>query len=813
MRKRLLGETSGTAPRAAARAAAAVAVVAGVTPLVGWIFDVAVLRGLAASVAEAKPTTALGFVLAGASLWLLVPGALGARRRAGQALGAIAALIGAGSFAGYLVGRDLGIGALPFGAPSVAADTANSGVPETALGLVLLGLALATLDTERPRRQALTEVFLLLVGTLGFFSLVAFAYGSPPSRSALAPMLPQTALLLLVLCAGVFCASPGYRARRAMRGDAGALITRRLLPIVIVVMPVLGWLRLAGQRADLYPPVSGVALFVAVVVAMLAVGIVRTARLLDRAQAESQEQQQRLQAIVDNTTSVIVLKDVHQGRFLLANRPFEQLVRRPREEILGLSDHDLFPPEVADAFREHDRRAVDAGRPVEFEETVMRDDGPHTYVSVRFPLLDTRGEPYAVGGVKTDITDRKQAEEVASKAQRKAERADQAKSEFLSRMSHELRTPLNSIIGFGQLLEMDGLDETQAEYVERILKGGRHLLDLINEVLDISRIEAGTLGLSLEPVDAHAAIDEALGLIRPMAAARGLRVYPPAAPPTPAYVTADQQRLKQVFLNLLSNAVKYNRDGGAITVSLQETAERLRFMVADTGAGLTNEQVQRLFVPFDRLGVEGHEIEGTGLGLALSKRLAEAMGGTLEVESERGVGTTFFLELPRVQEPGPGVELSAAGRRDPSEGTDDSGTKVLYIEDNLSNLRLVEEILSHRPELKLIAAMQGSLGLDLAERHRPDLIILDLHLPDMPGSDVLARLQSEPATRAIPVVVLSADATSSQIQRLLEAGAIAYLTKPLDVRRFLKVIDEHVGPSTTRAGDEKEKEEPWMPRR
>ena len=788
-------------PRAAARIAAALGFAAGAAALAGWAFGLPVPNGPVGDVVDAKPSTALGFLLVGASLWLLAPGRAGARRRAGQTLGALASLIGAASLAEYAIGADLGVG---------------PGVPQTAVGLLLLGVALVTVDSETPRRQALTEVLLLSTAAIGFFSLVAYAYaygsGSSATVQALAPVPTPTALMLLILCGGVLCAGRGHRALEIMRGGgAGDLMARRLLPIAVLAMPALGWLRLQGERADLYDQGTGVALFVAVVVAMLAVGIVITERALDRAEAENRQHQQQLQAILDSTTSAIYVKDL-EGRFLLVNRRCEEVIGRPKEQILGSTVHDLYPPDAADAFQRNDHRALETDGPLESEEVAPQEGGPRTFVSVKVPLTDARGEPYAICGVSTDITDRKRAEEAAGEARQRAERADRAKSEFLSRMSHELRTPLNSIIGFGQLLEMDGLDETQREYVERILKGGRHLLDLINEVLDISRIEAGTLGISLEPVDAHTAITEALALIRPMAADRGLRLYLPSAPPELSYVTADQQRLKQILLNLLSNGVKYNRDGGAITVSLEQRGERVRLMVADTGAGLSAEQMQRLFVPFERLGLLGHEIEGTGLGLALSKRLAEAMGGALEVESERGVGTTFVLELPRAQQPRPGVELAPADRP-ATDAEDDSRAKVLYIEDNLSNLRLVEEILSHRPELKLIAAMQGSLGLELAERHRPDLIILDLHLPDMPGGDVLARLHSEPALRAIPVVVLSADATEGQIERLLEAGARAYLTKPLDVRRFLEVIDEHISPSRTRGRNETEREASWMPQR
>jgi len=286
-----------------------------------------------------------------------------------------------------------------------------------------------------------------------------------------------------------------------------------------------------------------------------------------------------------------------------------------------------------------------------------------------------------------------------------------------------------------------------------------------------------------------------------MAAERRLRVAAPARATEPRYVLADQQRLKQILLNLLSNAVKYNREGGSITVSIEEGDGSLRILVADTGRGLTPEQQERLFVPFERLGAEAGAIEGTGLGLALSKGLAEVMHGNLEVQSEPSAGSTFALELPHAQPPDTGDDISAPPRGKLAEQPEDGRLEVLYIEDNLSNLRLVEQILAQRPQVQLLAAMQGSLGVELAQRRVPDLIILDLHLPDIPGSEVLARLRDTPATAGIPVIVLTADATQGQITRLLQAGAQDYLTKPLDVRRLLQLIDEHLSQSKPAQGE------------
>jgi CheY-like chemotaxis protein len=358
-------------------------------------------------------------------------------------------------------------------------------------------------------------------------------------------------------------------------------------------------------------------------------------------------------------------------------------------------------------------------------------------------------------------------------------------------MSHELRTPLNGIIGFAQLLELDDLTPGQRESVVHILKGGRHLLTLINEVLDIARIESATVSFSLEPVLANDVVRSAMDLVRPQAAAR--RVTLSESVPRERHVLADRQRLQQVLLNLLSNAVKYNRDGGRVTVSCADTAGgAVRIAVRDTGRGIPPALRARLFIPFERLGVAESGIEGTGLGLALSKRLVEAMKGALYIEDGDGEGTTFVVELPGAEAP-----AAPAGATD-ERAADGTGVRtrgtVLYVEDNLANLRLFERIVARRPGVTVLSAMQGRRGLELAADHHPDAIILDLHLPDLPGNEVLTRLRAGERTRDIPVVVLSADATPGQTARLLAQGAHAYLTKPLDVAELLAMVDRLLEP-------------------
>jgi signal transduction histidine kinase/DNA-binding response OmpR family regulator len=382
----------------------------------------------------------------------------------------------------------------------------------------------------------------------------------------------------------------------------------------------------------------------------------------------------------------------------------------------------------------------------------------------------------------------------ALRADCEALRADNAvKKHFLSRVNHELRTPLNTILGFGELLSFSDITAEHREWMSMMLKAAQQLLQLLDEVLDVSSSDAGGLSLSIDAVPVQDVITDALELIRPLALSRGVHLDPPPQLAASQFAAADLQRLRQVLINLLSNAIKYNYPGGKVTVTVgQQPGDRIRISVADTGRGIAEDQLGKLFVPFERLDAAQAGVEGAGLGLALSRHVIGAMGGSTGVTSTPGKGSVFWIDLPAaepiaVTQPAIGHDPIVACREYPAAKT------VLYVEDMVENLRLVEQVLKQRPSATLIPAMLAGVALDLARQHRPDLILLDLRLPDMPGEDVMHELSIDPATRNIPIVILSANATRQHIDQLRAAGATAYLTKPIRVRDLLQTLDGILG--------------------
>jgi signal transduction histidine kinase/ActR/RegA family two-component response regulator len=431
--------------------------------------------------------------------------------------------------------------------------------------------------------------------------------------------------------------------------------------------------------------------------------------------------------------------------------------------------------------------------PYSHEFTVVWPDGTERRIAARGSVLDGPDGSLRMIGVNWDVTEQRRAEQTLL-AKEAAEQASRAKSEFLSRMSHELRTPLNAILGFAQLLLLDAPEELSSEQrnrLDRIQVAGWHLLELINEVLDLSRIEAGAVKLGNEPIVLSDMVSECMDLILPQAQNAGLALATDTARAEGIIVMADRTRLKQVMLNLLSNAIKYNFAGGSITVGVARGAgNTVELFVRDTGRGMSAAQLSRLYEPFDRLGVDTTGIEGTGIGLAISRRLVELMHGTIHVTSEPGVGSEFRVKLPRAPANAtPRIRNTDTSPQLPAMPDSEHFATVLYIEDNPLNRLLIEQYLMLRPAWTLVHAEDGASGVLLARTLQPDLTLVDINLPDFDGFEVVRRLQADPLTESLEFVALSANAMPQDIDRAKEAGFVDYWTKPIAVEDFLTKLD------------------------
>jgi PAS domain S-box-containing protein len=519
-----------------------------------------------------------------------------------------------------------------------------------------------------------------------------------------------------------------------------------------------------------------------------------------RTESALRESEQRFRNIFDHAPIGIVYADL-LGQVRDANPRLRELIGYDAEALVGRSIAELTHPDE----RAEDTQALAQllrGELPEVQRTtrLQHRDGQMLWVRMNWRLLrGVQGEPQRLVAVVEDITEHLRRQE-AEQGRQLAESANRAKSEFLSRMSHELRTPLNAMLGFAQLLDLDRrprLEAHQQAWVGQILQAGWHLLEMINDTLDLSRIEAGMIRLETAPVALAPLVTHCLAMVEPPATRRGLTLDVHIADDA-AVALGDETRLKQVVTNLLSNAVKYNVLGGRVDVNTQRLdARRLEIRVLDTGLGLDATQMAGLFQPFNRLGREQSDTEGTGIGLVISRRLAELMGGTLHAESVAGQGSSFVLRLPLAdsQAPRPGVASATAGPADRYRHR-----SVHYVEDNETNVEVMRGILAQRPQVALSVSTLGLDGLTAIRSQRPDLILLDMHLPDVDGLELLRQLQRDPACADIPVIVVSADATPAGIEDALAAGARHYLTKPLNVGGFLAVLDEVLEGLDTRFG-------------
>ena len=528
------------------------------------------------------------------------------------------------------------------------------------------------------------------------------------------------------------------------------------------------------------------------IIGYLLIGTDNSARKQVEEKLRSTEEGFRL--MVESVTDAAIVMLDSEGRVVSWNTGAQRIKGYSAEEIVGQHFSRFYPAADIERGRpQHDLDAAAAQGRFEVEGWRMRKDGSMFWANVVFTAIrDPAGQPRGFAKLTRDLTERRQVEETLTSAKGAAEKANLAKSEFLSSMSHELRSPLNAILGFAQLMESDATPATpsQKASIDEILRAGWYLLELINEILDLAQIESGKLSLSTEPTSLAEVILECQAMIEPQAQTRGIRMtFPPFD--VPCFVAADRTRLKQVLINLLSNAVKYNKAGGTVVVDCDRgTAERIRLNVRDTGAGLSPEKLAQLFQPFNRLGQEHSAEQGTGIGLVMSKRLVELMGGVLGVESSVGVGSVFWCELgaaavPKLDVAAATPAVVAAGQPQPGA----SLRTLLYVEDNPANLKLVEQLIARRLTIRLLTAVDGNMGIQLARAHQPDVILMDINLPGISGIEALRILRDDSATAHIPVVALSANAMPRDIEKGLEAGFFSYLTKPINVKEFMVALD------------------------
>ncbi len=536
------------------------------------------------------------------------------------------------------------------------------------------------------------------------------------------------------------------------------------------------------------------------VIGYLLIGTDNTAR--KQVEAEQKKLDQRLRdqqfytrSLIESNIDALMTTDP-SGIITDVNKQMEALTGCTRDELIGAPFKDYFTdPERAEAGI---KLVLSEKKVTNYELTARARDGKQTVVSYNATTFyDRERTLQGVFAAARDITERKLLDQAMQEtnvelegAKFIAEKANLAKSDFLSSMSHELRSPLNAILGFAQLMDSDSPPATasQKASIDQILHAGWYLLELINEILDLAVIESGKLSLSVEPVSLAEVMLECQAMIEPQGSARGIKLTFPHFD-HPRFVHADRTRMKQVLINLLSNAIKYNQLDGAVTVECAPTAgNRVRISVTDTGAGLSEERLQQLFQPFNRLGQESSVVEGTGIGLVMSKRLVELMGGEIGVESTVGAGSVFWYELDSSVAPEIVAEADATYHQPALLAHDASVHTLLYVEDNPANLTLVEQLIARRPDMRLLSAVNGILGVEMARRHLPEVILMDINLPGISGIEALKILRDDPLTAHIPVMALSANAMPTDIKRGIDAGFFRYLTKPIKVGEFMEAL-------------------------
>jgi PAS domain S-box-containing protein len=567
----------------------------------------------------------------------------------------------------------------------------------------------------------------------------------------------------------------------------------------------LTYIRQDGSRFPAVVSVTALRDDQGAIIGYLLIGTDNSAR--KQVEAEQMKLDQRLRdqqfytrSLIESNIDAIMTTDP-AGIITDVNKQMEALTGCTRDELIGAPFKGYFTdPERAEAGI---KQVLREKKITNYELTACSRDGKTTVVSYNATTFYDRDRKLrGVFAAARDVTERKRLDQALEeqnvelkRARAAAEKANLAKSAFLSSMSHELRSPLNAILGFAQLINSDSPPPTpsQTASIDQILHAGWYLLELINEILDLAQIESGRLALSLEPTSLAEITLECQAMIEPLGQKRGISMTFPQFD-LPCFVDADRTRLKQVLINLLSNAIKYNRPNGTVVVAVDRASgapERTRVSVKDTGAGLPPDMLMQLFQPFNRLGQERNSTEeGTGIGLVMSKRLVELMGGEIGVESTVGLGSVFWFELNSAAAPQLAVDKAEPAAKPQAQVQPGAPLRtLLYVEDNPANLMLIEQLVARRPDMRLLSARDGNLGIQLARANQPEVILMDINLPGISGIEALRILREDPATAHIPVVALSANAMPRDIEKGLEAGFFRYLTKPIKVHEFMQTLD------------------------
>jgi PAS domain S-box-containing protein len=552
----------------------------------------------------------------------------------------------------------------------------------------------------------------------------------------------------------------------------------------------LTYIRKDGSRFPAVVSVTALRDAQETIIGYLLIGTDNTAR--KQVEADQKQLDQRLRdqqfytrSLIESNIDALITTNP-SGIITDVNKQMEALTGCTRDELIGAPFKNYFTdPERAETTI---KLVLSEKKVTNYELTARARDGKETVVSYNATTFYDRDRRLqGVVAAARDVTERKRLDQVLQEKNDELERANLAKSDFLSGMSHELRSPLNAILGFAQLMKIDAatIAPSQKASIDQILHAGWYLLKLINEILDLAQIESGKLSLSPERVSLSEVMVECQAMIEPQRQTRGISMTFPRFD-LPCFVDADRTRLKQVVINLLSNALKYNRAGGAVAVECtMSTPERVRISVRDTGAGLPPEKLAQLFQSFNRLGQEESAEEGTGIGLVVSKRLVELMGGVIGVESTVGVGSVFWIEL--IATAAPAVDLERSRPTAVVQPQVLTGT-LLYVEDNPANLALVEQLIERCSDMRLMSARDGNLGVQIARASQPEVILMDINLPGLSGLDALKILREDPVTAHIPIVALSANAMPNDIRKGMEAGFFRYLTKPIKVNELMDTL-------------------------